>query len=195
MKFPWEKLPTRPEPGLVTVVVESPGGTRNKYKHDAASGLFRLVRFLPDDAAFPYDYGYVPGTRSGDGDPLDVLLVATRPTFVGCVVYARPVGVLRATKRGTQNDRLLAVPMIDKAFANAHDLGDLALETRDRITRFFADTLPVGKHDVGALEGAEAAQQLIDATSQRARRDGRKQAPERSRAATKAAKKAERRPR
>src|SRR5437764_1172805 len=74
--------------GLVNVIVETPAGSRSKYKYDEALGLFRLHKLLPVGAAFPFDFGFIPGTRAEDGDPLDVLLLGVEPTFVGCLVTA-----------------------------------------------------------------------------------------------------------
>jgi hypothetical protein len=87
-KTPFDMLPTTSVRGAIHVVVESPAGSRNKYKYDPKLGLFRLNRVLPYEASFPFDYGFTPNTRSGDKDPLDVMLLGDAPTFPGCVVRA-----------------------------------------------------------------------------------------------------------
>lgn len=99
--------------GRVHVVVESAAGSRNKYKYDAALGMFRLSRTLPAGVVFPCDFGFIPGTSAQDGDPLDVLLLHDVGTFTGCIVTARLIGVLHAQQREggrtLRNDRLVAV--------------------------------------------------------------------------------------
>ncbi len=102
-----------PKSDLLRVVVETPKGSRNKFKYDEKLGIFTLHKVLPLGAFFPYDFGFVPSTRGDDGDPLDVLVVMDEPAFPGCVVPARLLGVIEAkqTAKGktTRNDRLIAV--------------------------------------------------------------------------------------
>jgi inorganic pyrophosphatase len=99
--------------GRVHVVVECAAGSRNKYKYDPTLGMFRLSRTLPVGTVFPCDFGFIPGTRAPDGDPLDVLLLHEAATFPGCIVTARLIGVLHAQQRERgrtlRNDRLVAV--------------------------------------------------------------------------------------
>jgi len=100
------------------MIVETTAGSRSKFRYDEALGLFRLHKHLPRGCVFPFDLGFVPGTIADDGDPLDVLLVETEPTFVGCLVTARLLGVIDAeqTERGEtiRNDRLIATPETPK---------------------------------------------------------------------------------
>src|SRR5689334_14657950 len=97
----------------INIVIETPRGCRNKFKFDEKLGVFRLNSILPAGSVFPFDFGYVPGTRAEDGDPLDVLLLLDEPVFTGCVVRARLIGVLEAEQRengkAERNDRLIAV--------------------------------------------------------------------------------------
>jgi inorganic pyrophosphatase len=115
--------PIDAETELVQVVIETPRGCRNKYKYDDELHVFRLNSVLPAGSAFPYDFGYVPGTMGDDGDPLDVLLLMDQPAFTGCVVQARLIGVIEATQTEDgeveRNDRLVAVAN------DAHDYRDL----------------------------------------------------------------------
>ncbi len=108
---------------MIEVVVETPRGHRNKFKFDDKVGVFRLGSVLPAGLSFPYDFGFVPGTKAADGDPIDVLLLMDEPAFPGCRVNARIIGVLEAkqTENGTtiRNDRIIAVA------DNAHDYADL----------------------------------------------------------------------
>ena len=99
--------------GCINVVVDTPKHSRTKFKYDEQYGQWRLSKVLPQGAYFPFDFGFVPSTEADDGDPIDVLLIADEPTFVGCIVPCRLIGVLEAeqTEKGKtiRNDRLVAV--------------------------------------------------------------------------------------
>lgn len=101
-----------PETGLVRVVIDTPRGSRNKYKFDARLGVLKLSRILPAGMAFPYDFGSIPSTCAEDGDALDVMVLTEAPLFVGCLVHVHLIGVIRATQKEKRsmirNDRLLA---------------------------------------------------------------------------------------
>ena len=108
-----ESLDTFNDEGDLNVVIETPKGSRNKYNYDEKLGLFKLGGVLPSGASFPFDFGFVPSTVGGDGDPLDVLVLMDEPAFAGCLVSARLVGVIEAeqTERDgevlVEDDRLL----------------------------------------------------------------------------------------
>ena len=119
----------------VHVVIDTPRGSRNKFKYDEPLGLFRLSRILPAGMQFPYDFGSVPRTLAEDGDALDVLVLMDSPTFPGCLLTARLLGALRANqteKRETiRNDRLIAVaetPVNQPEIQGIDELGDDQLE-------------------------------------------------------------------
>lgn len=101
-----------PDTGLVRVVIDTPKGSRNKYKFDPESGVFKLSRILPAGLSFPYDFGSIPSTSAEDGDALDVMVLAEAPLCVGSLVHVHLIGVIRATqkerRRMIRNDRLLA---------------------------------------------------------------------------------------
>src|SRR3954471_14147255 len=103
----------RDDSDIIHAVIETPQGSRNKYKYDEESGLFILKKVLPAGSQFPYSFGFIPKTLAEDGDPLDVLVLADEPVPVGCIVPCRLIGVLRAEQgkghRMTRNDRLIAV--------------------------------------------------------------------------------------
>ncbi|MCS6898527.1 MAG: inorganic diphosphatase [Myxococcales bacterium] len=168
-KTPFDRLSPTSACGSLHVVVESPAGSRNKYKYDPKLGLFRLNRVLPYEASFPFDYGFAPGTRSGDDDPLDVVLLADAPTFPGCIVRARPIGVLRARKEGVVNDRLLAVPLVSRIHHDVHSLEDLSPGVLLSIERFFRTILNIegGEHQLGGFQGVEKAAQIIAKASEK----------------------------
>src|SRR5690242_7742786 len=102
-----------PQSGDFNVIIETPKGNRNKFKYDEELDLFMLSGVLPAGAVFPFDFGFIPGTRGGDGDPLDVLVLMDEPSFTGCLVRARLIGVIEAEQtedgKTARNDRLIAV--------------------------------------------------------------------------------------
>jgi inorganic pyrophosphatase len=127
----------------IEVVIDTPKGSRNKYKLDEARGVFLLHKLLPLGDAFPFDFGYVPDTRGDDGDALDVLVLGEEPTFTGCHVTVRLLGVIEAEQRekgrpALRNDRLIAVPETDKIRPVERSLGDLRPRVLDQIEHFFA---------------------------------------------------------
>src|SRR5438067_1699882 len=101
--------PRERDTGLVNVVIDTPRGSRNKFKIDEKLNCFKLGRILPLGFSFPYDFGSIPGTRAEDGDALDVLLLIDEPTFAGCLVTSRLIGVIAAKqtedRRTIRNDR------------------------------------------------------------------------------------------
>ena len=110
----WHDLPAGPRPpDHVTAVVEIPRGSRNKYELDKVTGLLRLDRVLYSAVHYPGDYGFIPRTLHEDGDPLDILVMINEPTFPGCHIDCRPLGVLRMLDRGEPDDKVLAVPVND----------------------------------------------------------------------------------
>src|SRR5262245_14937852 len=103
--------------GALNVIIETPRGSRNKYAYDEESGLFRLIKLLPAGMAFPFDFGFVPSTQGGDGDPLDALVLSEETLFPGCLVRTRILGAIKAEQRKgkkiERNDRLIAVPLVE----------------------------------------------------------------------------------
>jgi inorganic pyrophosphatase len=115
MNIGLENLPPRADDNLVNVIVDTPKGSRNKYKYDEKTHCFRLSRILPAGASFPYDFGYIPQTLAEDGDPLDVMLISEVPSFAGCSFTVKLIGTISGiqTEKGKsmRNDRLLGVPV------------------------------------------------------------------------------------
>jgi len=104
------RIPAYGPEGSVNVLVEIPRGSRNKYEYDEASGVIRLNRTLYAAVHYPTDYGFVPGTRGRDGDPVDVLVLVEEPAFPGCLVRVRLVAVLTITHRKGPERSCLASP-------------------------------------------------------------------------------------
>jgi inorganic pyrophosphatase len=130
-----------PDSGLVRVIIDTPRGSRNKYKFDEQLGLFKLSRVLPVGMSFPFDFGSIPGTRAEDGDALDVLVLNEAPLFAGCLVLVHLIGVIRAkqTERGKtiRNDRLLGVIETPVNQPVIRDVKTLPKEQLREIEHFF----------------------------------------------------------
>lgn len=130
--------------GEVRVIVETPKGSRNKFKFEPASGLFELGSPMPAGVEFPFEFGFIPSTLADDGDPLDVLVLMDAPTFVGCLVKARVVGAIEAVqkergrRKAERNDRLVAVAQTSRRHATIKSLSDIPQETLSEIEHFFA---------------------------------------------------------
>jgi inorganic pyrophosphatase len=130
------------EPEELNVIIETPKGSRNKFNYDGELRLFKLGGVLPAGAVFPFDFGFVPSTLGGDGDPLDVLVLMDEPAFTGCLVRARLVGVIEAeqTERDgetTRNDRLIAVASDSHLLKKVRSLGRLNANLVEEIEHFF----------------------------------------------------------
>ena len=147
----------------IEVVVEIPQGSRNKYEYDEKTGRFRLDRVLFASVHYPAEYGFVPDTRAPDGDPLDALVLSYEPTFPGCLIPARPIGVLDMTDEKGLDSKILAVPVGDPRFDLINDLRDLAPHWLAEIENFFATykTLEGTTTDVRGWRDARAAWEVI----------------------------------
>lgn len=120
------------------VVIEIPKGSRNKYEYDDESGCFRLDRVLYSSVHYPTDYGFVPDTLAEDGDHLDVLVIVTEPTFTGCHVLVRPIGVLSMSDEKGVDSKVLAVPVRDPRFDEFTTLASVPGHLLLEIENFFA---------------------------------------------------------
>jgi inorganic pyrophosphatase len=120
-----------------TVFVEVPMGSRNKYEVDAETGHVVLDRRLFTSMSYPADYGYIEGTLGEDGDPLDALVLVGEPTFPGCRIRGRVVGVFHMTDEKGADEKIILVPLRDPAWMRVHDVHDIPPEFRDEIEHFF----------------------------------------------------------
>ena len=118
------------------VVIVIPRGSRNKYEVDHESGLIRLDRTLFTATQYPADYGFVPDTLGEDGDPLDALVLVLEPTFPGCLIRSRPIGMFRMTDENGHDDKVLCVPASDPRQEHLRDLTDLPEFDRLEIEHF-----------------------------------------------------------
>lgn len=122
----------------VHAIVEIARGSRNKYEIDKETGLFRLDRYLYSSAHYPGDYGFIPQTLAEDGDALDILVMVNEPTFCGCLIEARAVGLFRMTDRGVNDFKVLAVPQRDPLFNEYTDLYRVPTHFLREVEHFFA---------------------------------------------------------
>jgi inorganic pyrophosphatase len=122
----------------VDVVIEIPTGSRNKYEYDHEQHVIRLDRRLFTATTYPADYGFVPDTLAGDGDPLDVLVLVTDPTFPGCVVRVRILGMFSMRDEKGLDAKLIAVIAHDPQWDGATNIEDVPEHRRDEIAHFFS---------------------------------------------------------
>jgi inorganic pyrophosphatase len=124
------------EPELMCVV-EIPKGSRNKYEYDPSLGAVKLDRFISASVVYPTDYGFVPDTVAPDGDALDVLVCVSEPTFPGCVVPSKIVGLFNMADEKGEDPHVLCVPCSDPGWNGIEDLDDLPKQLRAEIAHFF----------------------------------------------------------
>jgi inorganic pyrophosphatase len=134
--------PFGPKSEYVNVIIGTPRGSRTKYKYDEDYRLFVFDKSLPLGTQFPFDFGFVPSTEGGDGDPLDVLVLTDEPTFTGCLIHAKLLGVLEAEQtadgKTERNDRLIAIPIeVSSEKPPAGAMKHLAPALAHSITKFF----------------------------------------------------------
>ena len=122
----------------IDVVIEIPTGSRNKYEYDHEQHVIRLDRRLFTATTYPADYGFVPDTLAGDGDPLDALVLVADPTFPGCVVRARILGMFSMSDEKGVDAKLICVLEHDPQWDDAHDIGDVPEHLRNEIAHFFS---------------------------------------------------------
>jgi inorganic pyrophosphatase len=151
-------------PDHAVVFVEIPAGSRNKYEWDEELGGIVLDRRLFTAMAYPADYGFIEGTWAEDDDPLDALVLVSDPTFPGCRIRVRPIGVFHMSDEKGPDEKLLCVPLGDKAFERTHDIHDVAAELRDEIEHFFQrykDLEPSKQTDTRGWGNRHEAEQII----------------------------------
>jgi inorganic pyrophosphatase len=163
----------RPGEELLQVVIETPRGSRNKFSFDTEQRIFHLKSQLPAGMVFPWDFGFVPQTTGGDGDPLDALVLMDEPAFPGCALLVRLLGAMEVeqTERGKskRNDRLIVVAEVSQLFANLKTLDDLPRKVLTEIDEFFTTYHRLQGKQSRTLgwKKETAAQRLIDEAGRR----------------------------
>jgi inorganic pyrophosphatase len=132
-------LPPGPDPPrIVNAVIEIQQGGSNKYEYDPELGVFRLNRVLYSAVHYPMGYGFVPGTMADDGDPIDILVMTDAPTFTGCLIESRPVGLFRMRDEKGEDEKILSVPAVDPRYDTIQELSDIRPHRLREVEHFFA---------------------------------------------------------
>jgi inorganic pyrophosphatase len=123
------------------IIVETTKGSRHKYDYDPVSRFFKLKKIMPEGMTFPYDFGFIPGTKGEDGDPLDIIVISESGTFTGCMIECRVIGGIKGIQeekgKELRNDRFLAVPVTTKIFEKVHEVDDLPGKIIEELGSFF----------------------------------------------------------
>lgn len=154
---------------IVDAFIEIPTGSQNKYEYDEEMGVFRLDRVLYSPMHYPAEYGYIASSLAEDGDPLDILVLTTFPTFPGCVIRTRVIGVLLMSDDKGKDEKLLGVPIDDPRWDNVHSLEDVPPHLLKEIIHFFEvyKDLENKETQIEGWKSAETARQLYQASIQR----------------------------
>jgi inorganic pyrophosphatase len=165
------KLPpafVKGEEDIVNVVIETPKCSRNKFVFDEDSWLFRLRKVMPSGLVFPMDFGFIPTTKAGDGDPIDVLVAVEQGTYPGCLLECRLLGIIegeQTEKDGTveRNDRLVAVPDVSIEYARLKDMDSFSDEHLKDLEQFFIyyNALAGKKYKLLGTKGPTAALKAV----------------------------------
>jgi inorganic pyrophosphatase len=158
---------------VVRCVVEIPKGSRNKYEYDPELGAIKLDRFLSASVVYPTDYGFVPETLAPDGDALDALVCVSEPTFPGCVVMTKVVGLFKMEDEKGQDDHIVCVPCNDPGWNMMDDVNDLPAQLRAEIGHFFSIYKDLDRHRHSEVHGwgdRAAALEAIAKSRERLRR-------------------------
>lgn len=150
-------------PSVVNTVIEIPRGSTNKYEVDSKTGIIRLDRVLYSPLFYPFDYGYIPQTQYLDGDPIDVLVLISHPTFPGCVVEAKPIGVLEMRDEKGPDEKILCVATKDPRYSNRNSIDEVNPHTLKEVFHFFEVYKTLEQKDVEVIgwKGREFALEVL----------------------------------
>ncbi len=152
----------------INVTIETPKGSRNKFKYDPSTRQFRLSKVMPEGMVFPYDFGFVPSTKAEDGDPLDVLVLTDEPLFPGCVVQCTLIGAIEAEQKEQgktkRNDRLVMVANQSLLYSDIKTLQDVNPKVLEQIEAFFVNYQKVRKIEFTVLgrSGPQSAAAILE---------------------------------
>jgi inorganic pyrophosphatase len=174
------KLPTWNDQGQLHCVVESPRGSKAKFKYDPVLKVFTLNRSLVLGVTYPFDWGFVPSTMVEDGDPLDVMIFHDVPTFPGVVLACQPIGALLVTQKASEgggrqpNHRLLAVPAGAEREQQWEDARGLPKRVRKELETFFSAAAALADKQLQIVDwvGPKEARELVDEAARRFKKDG-----------------------
>jgi inorganic pyrophosphatase len=165
------KLPATFSKGdMVNVVIETPKFSRNKYAYQPDSGLYELTKVLPTGTGFPYDFGFISGTKAPDGDPLDALVIVETECFPGCFMQCRVIGVLKAEQKEVgqkkeRNDRIIVVPVESIDHSQLKHIDQLNKHLMDELIHFFVyyNKMRDKKFSLLGVKGPKEALKIIRA--------------------------------
>ena len=164
------ELPIGPKsPNIVNAVIEIPLEGLNKYEYDKELHVFRLDRNLYSPVHYPGDYGFVPSTLGDDGDPLDVLVLVDTPSFPGCVLEVRPIGMLEMIDQGKGDEKILCVGVGNPRYNDVHEYSQIYPHMLKEITHFFSiyKDLEGKRVEVRGWRDAETARKTVVESQQR----------------------------
>jgi len=165
------KTPSRTvkEDMIVTVMIEIPKGSRNKYEYDVHNKMIKLDRMLFSAVHYPSDYGFIVNTLGTDGDPLDALVLLWEPTFPGCIIEAKPVGLFRMWDEKGPDEKILCVPVSDPNWNYIKKLSDIPPHLLKEIEHFFSiyKELEEKKTGIEGWEDRESAIKIIKEAQER----------------------------
>jgi inorganic pyrophosphatase len=129
---------------LVDAIVETPKGYAEKFTYDKDSGFFKLKKILPSGMSLPYDFGFIPGTRGEDGDPLDIIVISEFKSFPGCMIECRLIGCIHSTQteinkkvKVIRNDRFIGIPVPSVSFKYIHSIDEIPKKLMNGLKAFF----------------------------------------------------------
>src|SRR5574340_1136132 len=150
-----------PQNPVVNAVIENPAGSQQKYEYDEKYEATVLRRVLYDGLKFPFNYGYIPMTKSGDGAHVDVFVISVQPIPSQTVVPARPIGLVEVEDRGERDNKIIAVPLKDKRFEAVETWEDLPEETKNKLVEFYEHFPKQVEHDI-QVKGFFGKQKAIE---------------------------------
>jgi inorganic pyrophosphatase len=148
-------------PITVTVMVEIPKGSRNKYEFDPETGMIRFDRMLFSAVHYPSDYGFILNTLAGDGDPLDALVLVSEPTFPGCLIEVKPIGMFKMWDEKGRDEKILCVPTTDPHWNRLNKLGDVNPHLLLEIKHFFSIYKDLEEKKVGVEDWEDRDEALV----------------------------------
>lgn len=162
----------------INAIVETPKGSRNKYAYDDKTDIIKLKKALPAGMVFPFDFGFIPSTIAEDGDPMDILVLTDAPTFPGCLVESKVLGIIKVENEEdgekVRNDRVIAVQIDSRLYSSANNIDDLPEGLIKEIVNFFESYRRASEDHFKSLgnDGPDVAIELIKSCIKKAEEKG-----------------------
>ena len=152
---------------VVEAIIEIPNGSRNKF--EIKDGKIKLDRVLYSSMSYPAEYGFIDNTLAKDGDPLDILVIGSEPSYPGCIIPARVIGALKMLDNGKEDYKIISVVAVDPRYNEVNALNDLSSFILDEIKNFFENYKTLQNIPVKVLDyyGKEDAFKVIESSKQR----------------------------